>query len=748
MAVGSAVGYNAFTGNGATVTFAYNFTLLDADDLVVTVDDVVSSTYTISGLGNPSGGSITFSTAPAAATAVLLQRVIALSRVTDYQSNGDLLADTVNDDFDRLWMAVQQSTQGVDSSIHAPGVETLTVLPAAASRVDRFPVFDATTGDVELSPVTVTQVSSAVAAAYAAGSTADAVTYLPAGTGAVSASVQTKLRQIDVSVTDFGAVGDGATDSTAALALAVAHVNSLCDVVSDSLDAAYVPRLIFPPSLGFKTTATLSIRAGVEVVMRSPLLVVGVSGAALIGIDMIDSKGVDYQAPRSTNCVFDVRRVTQSNWSTESDIGVRIPALYVGTPFFKRVSGFCVGVNGCFGYGQVRLGDIRDAKRSVIITARTTPENFTNHLRVIGGTFSCGSGVGSGLSRYGITVLGTSPGGANTLLFDGQSFELNTAVASPGESIPYQIDGTSANVTSLRAINQRSEINGGRFAQLLGTVRNCEFAIIDAELEYTYPSSLLLDDQSTGGGANIAYRHSGATAPHWTEFFSTGRLSERAVALTGSAMSVVNMECMTSAGASPTPPTFSASGGLATFDSSQYMSQSGPYYGVRVRLNGARSIAISGRKPASNAADIVLTCFDASGTQITSAGAVSFEQSAANLNTGIYGGLYSVGINPSNAAPEFDAVIAFASTVATVFIAVSTKTDGWVLKRADARPEWFSSTSHMPEQFVGSAIPVALTNVTYKQGMRVAQLAATAGQPKGWVCTVPGVPTFVSEGNL
>lgn len=45
------------------------------------------------------------------------------------------------------------------------------------------------------------------------------VSYTPAGTGAVTTNVQAKLRQY-VSVKDFGAVGDGATDDTAAIAAA------------------------------------------------------------------------------------------------------------------------------------------------------------------------------------------------------------------------------------------------------------------------------------------------------------------------------------------------------------------------------------------------------------------------------------------------------------------------------------------------------------------------------------------------
>ncbi|HAG0017554.1 TPA: hypothetical protein G8O67_004940, partial [Salmonella enterica] len=104
--------FNLYIANGSTTVFPYKFLLNQASDLRVTASGkVIASGFSVSGEGNPSGGQITFSLPPASGTKIAIIRNIPLRRDTEYQDNGDLLASTINADFDRLWMAVQ----GVDA---------------------------------------------------------------------------------------------------------------------------------------------------------------------------------------------------------------------------------------------------------------------------------------------------------------------------------------------------------------------------------------------------------------------------------------------------------------------------------------------------------------------------------------------------------------------------------------------------------------------------------------------------------
>lgn len=137
-----------YTGNGITTTFPYGCYLLSEDDLVVTVNgSEVTMGFTVTGIGDQAGGSVIFSVAPADEIPVVLYRQVAVERDSDYQRNGDLRADTLNKDFDRLWMAMQDGLRDKTSSLRYPLVENLDgELPPAGARKGMIHAYDSVVG--------------------------------------------------------------------------------------------------------------------------------------------------------------------------------------------------------------------------------------------------------------------------------------------------------------------------------------------------------------------------------------------------------------------------------------------------------------------------------------------------------------------------------------------------------------------------------------------------------------------------
>lgn len=97
-----------YIADGNTVTFPFSCRVVYASDVSVTINGnpVNSDRYRVEGVDLPHGGNVIFYNAPAAGSHVVVFRNIVLIRETDYQTNGDFLATTVNRDFDRIWMAL------------------------------------------------------------------------------------------------------------------------------------------------------------------------------------------------------------------------------------------------------------------------------------------------------------------------------------------------------------------------------------------------------------------------------------------------------------------------------------------------------------------------------------------------------------------------------------------------------------------------------------------------------------------
>lgn len=154
MTVTNTTARNQYTATAGQTVFAYTFEVYDKDDLVVLQNSTTlseGSNYTVSGVGNDSGGNITLAVGATAGDVITIYRDMALERTTDYQNSGDFLAAEVNEDFDRLWLAIQQNATTDSRSVRKPVLDLDSInmeLPVASGRSHRLLGFDST-GAVE-----------------------------------------------------------------------------------------------------------------------------------------------------------------------------------------------------------------------------------------------------------------------------------------------------------------------------------------------------------------------------------------------------------------------------------------------------------------------------------------------------------------------------------------------------------------------------------------------------------------------
>ncbi len=109
----------SYTGNGSVTTFAYNFLTYSEDHLFIYLDDVEqTSGYSVSGVGDESGGDVTFDVAPISGEVVRIDRTVPETQLIEYQEYGPFPAKTNERGLDLGVMIAQQNAReiGRDSS--------------------------------------------------------------------------------------------------------------------------------------------------------------------------------------------------------------------------------------------------------------------------------------------------------------------------------------------------------------------------------------------------------------------------------------------------------------------------------------------------------------------------------------------------------------------------------------------------------------------------------------------------------
>lgn len=143
------------SGNGSTTVFSYNFQINNASDAQVIYTDstgvstTLSSTlYTISGLGSPSGGTVTYplvGSPIATGTTLTITRQLALTQPTSIQNQGAFYPTAVEGAIDRSVMQIQQVSEQINRTLTSPITDAAAIgpLPGVVQRANKALLFDA-----------------------------------------------------------------------------------------------------------------------------------------------------------------------------------------------------------------------------------------------------------------------------------------------------------------------------------------------------------------------------------------------------------------------------------------------------------------------------------------------------------------------------------------------------------------------------------------------------------------------------
>ena len=146
-----------YTATSGQTVFAYTFPIFADGDLKVYIGSTLQTLtthYTVAGAATSNGGSVTLVTGATTGDIVTIYRDIPVSRTSDYQASGDLLAETLNDDFDKTVMMAQQNESSLSLGLRVDQWDDYgdLTLPSKANRIGKVLAFNATTGNPEGGP--------------------------------------------------------------------------------------------------------------------------------------------------------------------------------------------------------------------------------------------------------------------------------------------------------------------------------------------------------------------------------------------------------------------------------------------------------------------------------------------------------------------------------------------------------------------------------------------------------------------
>lgn len=222
-----------FTGNGVTTAFPFSFKVFAATDVTATRADtlgaetglVLNIDFTVALNADQDaapGGTVTLSAPLSTGYRLVVSSAVPNLQPTDITNNGGFYPRVIEDALDRHVAQVQQIDEKVGRAlkvaITSPLGDQALPSPVAGMLIGWNESSD---GLKNYAPIGGTLLGQQLAAANGSS----LVGFQQAGTGAIVRTAQDKMREW-VSVKDFGAVGDGVADDTAAIQAAIAYAKT------------------------------------------------------------------------------------------------------------------------------------------------------------------------------------------------------------------------------------------------------------------------------------------------------------------------------------------------------------------------------------------------------------------------------------------------------------------------------------------------------------------------------------------
>jgi hypothetical protein len=214
-----------YTGTGSVDTYAYDFKIFFDEDLEVIVVDTfgneatlaLNTDYTVTGAGNAAGGNVVLTNDLTSNYSMVIRRNIGLTQETHFRNQGVFFPERHEDAFDRGVMLTQQTKELISRTLTLPDTidpDVSVVLPSP----DAGHVLGWSADGLSLENLAAASASLQTdLAVYSDVSKGDALLGVKLlSTGSIARTQHARNEEWPTPE-DFGAVGDGTTNDTAAI---------------------------------------------------------------------------------------------------------------------------------------------------------------------------------------------------------------------------------------------------------------------------------------------------------------------------------------------------------------------------------------------------------------------------------------------------------------------------------------------------------------------------------------------------